>query len=215
MGKHRIVVGISGATGVIYALRLLEILQRTPQAESHLVMTRAAKMTLALEAPEWSLQQVEALADVVYKDSDVSAAIASGSFPSQAMVIVPCSMKTVAAVAHGFGDNLLARAADVMLKERRRLIVVPREAPLHQVHLRNMATISEMGGIILPPFPAFYQRPQTVADIIDHTVGKILDLLGIEQDLVKPWLGPSQQVAQRVPRSAGSPISGEEDIHES
>ena len=183
-------MGVSGATGAIYAVRLLQVLHEREEVETHLVVSRAAKVTLRLETPEWPIQEVEALADVVYKEGDVSAAIASGSFPSQAMVVVPCSMKTVAAVAHGYGDNLLARAADVILKERRRLILVPRESPLHLVHLRNMATISEMGGIILPPCPAFYHRPTTVAEIVDHTVGKILEMLGLEQDLLRPWLGP-------------------------
>lgn len=187
--NKRIVIGISGATGVIYAVRLLEVLHGRADVETHLVVSRSAKLTLSLELPEWPLAQVEALADVVYKDNDIGATIASGSFPTDAMVLVPCSMKTLAAVAHGYGENLLARAADVMLKERRRFILVPREAPLHLVHLRNMATISEMGGIILPPFPAFYHRPATVQEIVDQTVGKILDLLGIEQTLLKPWLG--------------------------
>ena len=189
--SKRIVIGISGATGVIYAVRLLEVLRADPEVETHLVISPSGKLTLSLELPQIPLKQVQALADVVYKDSDVSASIASGTFPSQAMVIVPCSMKTLAAVAIGFGENLLVRAADVMLKERRRLIVVPRETPLHLVHLRNMVTITEMGGIILPPFPAFYHRPTTLEEIVDQTVGKILDMLGIPQTLVKPWTGPN------------------------
>lgn len=188
-GIMRIVVGVTGASGAIYAVRLLQVLHDRDQVETHLVISSSGRTTLHLETP-WPLSEIEALARVVYRDDDLSAAIASGSFPSHAMVIVPCSMKTVAAVAHGYADNLLARAADVMLKERRRLILVPREAPLHLVHLRNMATISELGGIILPPCPAFYHRPSTVAEIVDHTVGKILDLLGLEQDLLRPWLGP-------------------------
>lgn len=187
--KQRIVVGISGATGICYAVRLLQVLQASPEIETHLVISASAKLTLKLELPEWPLKQVEALADVVYRDNDVSAAIASGTFRTHAMVIVPCSMKTVAAVSSGFGENLLVRAADVMLKERRRLVVVPRETPLHLVHLRNMVTITEMGGVILPPLPAFYHRPQTVAQIVDQTVGKILDLLGLEQDLMPEWTG--------------------------
>lgn len=190
---RKIVIGISGATGICYAIRLLQVLSAAAQVETHLVISQSGLLTLKLEQPDWPLKKVQALADFNYRQADVSASIASGSFITDSMVIVPASMKTVSAVAHGFGDNLLVRAADVMLKERRRLIVVPREAPLHLVHLRNLATIAEMGGIILPPMPAFYHRPTSVQEIIDQTVARILDLLTIPQTLAPQWISPAQQ----------------------
>jgi flavin prenyltransferase len=190
MATRRIIVGMSGASGAIYAIRLLETLRAYEGVETHLVMTRSAGVTLRLEVPDREISSVQALAHAHYKEGDIAACIASGSFRSDAMVVVPCSMKSLAAIAHGFSDNLLTRAADVMLKERRRLVLVPRETPLHAVHLKNMLTITELGGIILPPVPGFYHLPQTLADLVDHTVGKILETLGMEQTLFPPWTGP-------------------------
>ena len=185
----RIVVGVSGASGMVYAARLLRVLREMGH-ETHLVGTSSAKLTLQLELPELPWESVRQLATHSYKENDISAPIASGGLRVDAMVIVPCSMKTLAAVAVGYGNNLLTRAADVTLKERRRLIVVPREAPFHLGHLRNMVALSEMGAVILAPVPAFYLRPQTVGDIVDHTVGKILDLMSVEHTLVQAWEGP-------------------------
>lgn len=182
---------MSGASGPIYAIRLLEALRGQEGVETHLVMTRSAGVTLRLEVPDRELAEVQALATVSYKEGDIAACIASGSYRTDAMVVVPCSMKTLAAIAHGFSDNLLTRAADVMLKERRRLVLVPRETPLHAVHLKNMLTVTELGGIILPPVPGFYHQPKTIADLVDHTVGKILETLGFEQNLFPPWSGPA------------------------
>ena len=160
--------------------------------ETHLVMSRSAGITVRLELPEWSLKQVQDLADFFHREQDMAACISSGSFRTDGMVVAPCSMKSLASIATGLSDSLLARAADVILKERRRLILVTRETPLHLVHLRNMVTVTEMGGIILPPCPAFYHRPQSVGDIVDHTVGKVLDLLGLEHGLFRAWEGPTQ-----------------------
>jgi len=187
--SKRVVVAITGASGVIYGIRLLEVLQEI--AETHLVMSRSAGITLKLENPEWTIERVESLASFTHRHGDIAASLASGSFPVDAMTIVPCSMKTLAAIAHGYSDNLITRCADVCLKERRRLIVVPRETPLHNVHLKNMLTISEMGGIIVPPMPGFYHQPKTMQDLIDHVVGKIVDLCGFEQKLFPIWRGPN------------------------
>lgn len=186
----RIIVGITGASAVLYGIRLLQELGRIEAVESHLVLSKAAAVTLSLECPEWSVNAVKELADVCYKESDIAAAIASGSFPIHAMAIVPASMKTVGQVAHGVGESLLHRAADVTLKERRPLIVVPRETPLHLGHLRNLTTLAELGATIVPPMVAFYHRPQTVEQIVDHTVGKVLELLGLPHQLYPTWTGP-------------------------
>jgi 4-hydroxy-3-polyprenylbenzoate decarboxylase len=184
----RLVVAITGATGAVYGVRLLQHLQQQAGVETHLVVSDAAVLTLHQET---GLQRrdVEALAHVVHKQNNIGAAIASGSFQSDGMVVAPCSMKTLAAVAHGLSDNLVARAADVMLKERRRLVLMVRETPFNLAHLRNMTAVTEMGGIIFPPLPSFYHQPQTIADMIDHTVGRVLDLFGIEQQLSPRWQG--------------------------
>jgi 4-hydroxy-3-polyprenylbenzoate decarboxylase len=184
----RLVVAITGATGAVYGVRLLQHLQHLPGVETHLVVSDAAVLTLHQET---GLQRraVEALAHVVHKQNNIGAAIASGSFQSDGMVIAPCSMKTLAAVAHGLSDNLIARAADVVLKERRRLVLMVRETPFNLAHLRNMTAVTEMGGIIFPPLPSFYHQPQTIADMVDHTVGRVLDLFGIAQQLSPRWQG--------------------------
>ena len=183
----RLIVGISGATGIIYGVRLLERL-RDAHVETHLVISRWGARTLLHETP-YSREHVEALADVAYAPADMGAAISSGSFRTDGMVIAPCSAKTLAAIAHGFGENLVHRAADVVLKERRKLVLVVREAPLSDIHLQNMLTLSRMGAVVLPPVPAFYNHPRTVDEIVDHTVGRILDQFGIEVSGVPRWSG--------------------------
>src|SRR6185312_2631061 len=181
----RLIVGISGASGVIYGARLLEALRPLP-VETHLVMTRTAEVTLAHET-DLKVSDVRRLADVAYKIDDLAAAISSGSFRTMGMVVVPCSMRSLGEIAHGITSNLLTRAADVMLKEHRRLVLVARETPLHAIHLRNMTTLAEMGAIIAPPVPAFYNRPKTLDDVVDHTVGRLLDLFDLDTGKVKRW----------------------------
>ena len=186
----RLIVGISGASGTIYGIRLLQILRDLPDIETHLVMSSAAGITLSLET-DYKTEEVSALADVTHRFQDIAAPISSGSFKTEGMVILPCSMKTLAGIAYSFSDNLLLRAADVVLKDRRRLILVPRETPLHLGHLRMMVQVTEMGGIIVPPMPAFYHHPKTIDDIVNQTVNRVLDLLDIElpQDLFTRWPG--------------------------
>jgi len=184
----RIIVAISGASGAVYGVRLLQVLGALDHVQTHLTVSAAGLLNLHHEL-NMSRAQVEALAHVVHPVHDVGAAIASGSFQCDGMVVAPCSMRTLAAVAHGLSDNLMTRAADVMLKERRRLILMVRETPLNLAHLRNMTSVTEMGGIIFPPLPSFYHRPQTLADMIDHTVSRIVDLLGLPQTLAPRWNG--------------------------
>ncbi|MGI0091848.1 MAG: UbiX family flavin prenyltransferase [Nitrososphaerales archaeon] len=185
--RRRIVVGISGASGVIYGIRLLEVLKQM-RVESHLVMSPAAKMTVVAET-RYSVDAVEKLAFKTYKFGDIAAAISSGSFETDGMVLIPCSMHTLGALASGVADNLLTRAAEVTMKERRSLIVVPRETPLSLIHIENMARVSRAGGVIVPAMPAFYFKPKNLEDIIDHLVGKVLDLLKLEHSLFKRWEG--------------------------
>jgi 4-hydroxy-3-polyprenylbenzoate decarboxylase len=183
----RVVVGITGATGAVYAVRLLKRLKAAGR-ETHLVVSPAGVLNAHHELG-LDRSALEALADVAYGPSDVGAAIASGSFATDAMVVAPCSMKTLAAVALGLSDNLLARAADVALKERRRLVLMVRETPFNLAHLRNMTAVTEMGGVIFPPLPAFYHRPQSIDEIVDDTVERVLALLGIREALPKSWNG--------------------------
>jgi 4-hydroxy-3-polyprenylbenzoate decarboxylase len=183
----RLVVGICGATGAIYGIRLLEAL-RDAGVETHLVISKAAERTIGWETP-YTVEQIGRLATVRYPVGDIGAALSSGSFQTAGMIVAPCSVKTLAAIAHGFCDNLLTRAADVTLKERRRLALVLREAPLTLAHIRNMAACAEMGAILVPPVPAFYNHPKTVDDIVNHTVGRILDLFSIDSGLVRRWEG--------------------------
>ena len=187
---RRIIVGITGASGVIYGVRLLEVLKSVPDVESHLVMSTAGAQTIGLET-DLSPEQVLALADVAYRFNDIAAAISSGSFKTHGMVVIPCTMKTLAGIAHSFSDNLLLRSADVVLKDRRRLVIVPRETPLHLGHLRLMIQVVEMGAILVPPMPAFYHRPESIGDIVDQTVNRVLDLLDVElpEDLFTRWQG--------------------------
>ncbi|WP_281272992.1 UbiX family flavin prenyltransferase [Salinisphaera orenii] len=179
------VVGITGASGIVLAIRLLETLRRL-DIESHLVMSRAAKMTLRYETDR-KAADIHALADVVHAIRDIGAPISSGSFRTLGMIVVPCSMKTLAEVATGVTGTLLSRAADVTLKERRRLVLIPRETPLHAMHLRNMLTVTEMGGVIAPPVPAFYNRPESLDDVVDHLVARALDLFGLDAQLMQRW----------------------------
>lgn len=185
---RRIVVAITGATGAVYGVRLLERLGATPGVETHLVVSDAATLTLHQEV---GLQRrdVEALAHVVHRNRDIGAAIASGSFVTAGMVVAPCSMKTLAAVAHGLSDNLVARAADVVLKERRRLVLMVRETPFNLAHLRNMTAVTEMGGIVFPPLPSFYNHPASIDEMVDHSVSRVMDLLGVENTLAPRWGG--------------------------
>jgi 4-hydroxy-3-polyprenylbenzoate decarboxylase len=191
---RRIVVAITGATGAVYGVRLLAHLRAVPGVETHLVISDAAVLTLHQEVG-LQRREVDALADVVHKTRDIGASIASGSFQTDGMVIAPCSMKTLAAVAHGLADNLVARAADVVLKERRRLILMVRETPLNLAHLRNMTAVTEMGGIVFPPLPSFYNRPASIEEMVDHTVARVLDLLGIENSVAPRWGGLKRDAA--------------------
>ena len=186
----KIIIGISGASGVIYGMRLLEVLRGLDDVETHLVMSTAAATTIGLET-DHTPEQIAQLADVVYRFRDIAAAIASGSFKTHGMIVAPCSMKTLAGIANSFSDNLLLRAADVVLKDRRRLILVARETPLHLGHLRLMTQVTEMGAIVAPPMPAFYHKPQTIDDIVNQTVNRVLDLANIDlpQDLFTRWQG--------------------------
>lgn len=183
----KIIVAITGATGAIYGVRILQRL-REAGVETHLVISRWGARTLLHETP-FSREQVEALATETYAPGDMGAAISSGSFRTDGMVIAPCSAKTLAGVAHGFGENLVHRAADVILKERRRLVLVVREAPLSDIHLENMLRLSRMGAVVLPPMPAFYNHPQTIDDVVDHTVARVLDQFGLEVSGAERWSG--------------------------
>jgi len=192
----RLIVGISGASGVIYGVRLLEVLSRTPGWETDLVMSPSAVITLSQEL-DMQRSQVEALATRVHSIRDIGASIASGSARSAGMVIAPCSMHTLAGIAHALSENLLMRAADVVLKERRRLVLLTRETPLNLAHLRNMVAATEMGAIVCPPVPAFYTRPQSIEQLVDHTVGRTLDLFDIPHDgLLTRWDGTKPTAAQ-------------------
>ena len=186
--KKRLIIAVTGATGSIYGMRILQQLRAIGGWESHLIVSDAGVLN-AWQEYGLSRKDLNKLADVVHNPRDVGAAIASGSFITHGMVIAPCSMKTLAGVAHAFSDNLITRAADVILKERRRLVLLIREAPLNLAHLRNMAAVTEMGGVIFPPVPAFYNQPKSVDDIINHTVGRVLDLFEVHHDNIARWQG--------------------------
>lgn len=188
-GVRRLVVGISGASGPHYGVRLVEVLREHTDVEVHLVLSKGARATIAFEM-ERDPDEVVGLAHVVHDERNLAASIASGTFVTDGMVVAPCSMKTLSAVANSFNDNLIARAADVCLKERRRLVLVVRETPLHLGHLRLMEQATQAGAVVLPPVTAFYHRPRTVADLIDHTVVKVLDQFGVHLDLIERWTGP-------------------------
>jgi 4-hydroxy-3-polyprenylbenzoate decarboxylase len=200
----RIIVGISGATGVIYGIRMLEVLRGVDGVETHLVLSSAARRTITLET-DFSPERVEALADRVYRASDIAAAISSGSFRAAGMVVAPCAIKTLSGIAACFSDNLLLRAADVTLKERRRLVLLVRETPLHLGHLRLLVQAAELGAVVMPPVPAFYHRPATLEEVIDQTVNRALDLLEVEidKDLFLRWQEPAEPVGRQFARGNG------------
>lgn len=183
--KPRIIIGISGSSGIIYGVSLLQELKKLG-IETHLVVSKSGQLTRAYETA-LSASELLALADVVHRYNDVSASIASGSFKTLGMIVAPCSMNTLGEIAHNLSNNLLSRAADVVLKERRRLVLLPREAPLHLGHLENMVKVTQMGGIIYPPVPAFYNQPQSLMDVVEDTVGRVLDLFDLDSTLVKRW----------------------------
>ena len=186
--RQRLIVAMTGATGSIYGLRILEALRRKGGWETHLIVSDAGMLN-AWQEYRLARKDITKLADVVHNVRDVGASISSGSFITAGMVIAPCSMKTLAAVANGFSDNLISRAADVVLKERRRLVLITREAPLNLAHIRNMASVTEMGGVIFPPVPAFYSRAKTIDDLVNHTVGRVLDLFTVEHSGNQRWQG--------------------------
>ena len=193
----QLIVAMSGASGVIYGIRLLEVLKAKKGIETHLVMSDSAKMNISLET-DWSTNDVKALADQVHSNKDIAANIASGSFQAAGMVVAPCAIKTLSAIANSYADSLVARAADVTLKERRRLVLVPRETPLHTGHCELFYRASQIGAIIAPPMPAHYIKPQSIDDLVNHHVGRILDLFEIDSSLVKRWQGSrSENLAGR------------------
>jgi 4-hydroxy-3-polyprenylbenzoate decarboxylase len=185
---RRLIIAITGATGAIYGVRLLEVLREIPGIETHLMVSEAGVLNLHQEL-DLDRKSVGLLADVVHNVRDVGASIASGSFASDGMIVAPCSMKTLASVAHGLSDNLITRAADVVLKERRRLVLMVRETPFNLAHLRNMTAVTEMGAIVFPPLPGFYHRPASIAEMVDHTVGRVLDLFDVPHALTPRWAG--------------------------
>jgi flavin prenyltransferase len=182
---QRLIIGISGASGVIYGIRMLELLRDTP-IETHLVISKSAEITVAYET-DWKAADVKALADVVYPAADIGAAISSGSFKTMGMVVAPCSIRSMGEISSGVTSSLLSRAADVVLKERRRLVLLLRETPLHAGHIRSMQTVTEMGAIVAPPVPAFYARPKSIEEMIDQTIGRTLDLFDIDTGFTKRW----------------------------
>ena len=186
--KKRLIVAMTGATGSIYGLRILETLRAAGGWETHLIVSDAGMLN-AFQEYRLARKDIQKLADVVHNVRDVGASVASGSFITEGMVIAPCSMKTLSGVAHAFSDNLITRAADVVLKERRRLVLITREAPLNLAHLRNMVAVTEMGGIVFPPVPAFYSKARTIDDIVNHTVGRVLDLFGLQHETIRRWQG--------------------------
>lgn len=191
----RLIVGISGASGVIYGIRMLEVLKEHADVETHLVISNGGKLNIALET-DWDVKAVEALADEVHSDQNLAATIASGSFRTAGMVVAPCSMKTLSGIVHSYADTLLVRAADVVLKERRPLVLMPRETPLHAGHCKLLFEATQIGAQIVPPMPAFYNDPQTIDDIINHSVGRVLDLFGIDNTIVKRWAGAQPRKKQ-------------------
>ena len=195
MSVRRVIVAVTGATGAVYARRLLEQLRKCDDVESHLIVSKAGALTIASELPE-PARDLYSIADVVHSFRNIGASIASGSFQTEAMVIAPCSMNTLAAVAGGLADNLITRTADVCLKERRRLVLLTREAPLSLVHLRNMVQVTEAGGIVFPPVAAFYAGLNSLEDMVDQTVARVLDVIGIESDIVRRWCGVAGDSAQ-------------------
>ena len=211
----RIIVGISGASGAVYGIRLLEVLRGVTAIETHLVLTPAARRTIPMET-DHTVNQVEALADHVHRSGDIAAAISSGSFRAAGMIVAPCSMKTVSGITTSFSDNLLLRAADVILKERRRLVLLVRETPLHLGHLRLLVQVSELGAVVMPPVPAFYHRPATLAEVVDQTINRALDMLDVEldHDLFPRWKEPAKPGADGFPtfrNGSRGPSAGDDE----
>jgi 4-hydroxy-3-polyprenylbenzoate decarboxylase len=198
----KLIVGISGATGVIYGIRLLEVMRTIDDVETHLVMSPYAKLNIEIETSQ-SPAYVESLADEVHSNRDQAASISSGSFKTDGMVIAPCSMKTLSAIANSYADSLLARAADVVLKGRRTLVLMPRESPLHAGHCKLLWEAAQLGAVIAPPMPAFYSDPQTIDDLVNHSVGRILDLFDLDAGILKRWEGPPQRVKKTPEESQG------------
>jgi flavin prenyltransferase len=189
MQKKRLIIAMTGATGAIYGVRMLQVLREQEEWETHFVISDAGAVNLKHEM-DMKRSELTALADVCHGINDIAASIASGGFKTEGMVVAPCSMKTLSAVAHGFGDNLISRAADVVLKEGRRLVLMPREAPLNLIHIRNMAAVAEAGGVIFPPMPAFYSKSDSMLAMVNETVGRVLDMFGVNvEGLYKPWEG--------------------------
>jgi 4-hydroxy-3-polyprenylbenzoate decarboxylase len=193
----KLIVGITGASGAIYGIKLLEVLNKQPQIETHLVLSDPAKQTIELET-NWTVAKVEALASFVHDSNNIGASISSGSFRTDGMIVVPCSIKTMSSIAISYNNNLIVRAADVTLKEKKRLVLAVRETPLHLGHLRKMVELAEIGAVILPPMPAFYHHPKTIDDIIEQTVGKILDQFDITHNLFKRWQGVDDTIGSET-----------------
>lgn len=187
----RLIVGMSGASGLIYGIRLLQVLQQQEDIETHLVISNGAGLNISLET-DWEIARVRELADHVYSVRDMAAAIASGSFRTDGMIVAPCSMKTLSAIVNAYADNLLVRAADVTLKEQRRLVLMPRESPLHAGHCELLLRAARLGAVIAPPMPAMYIRPTSIEELVDHSVGRVLDLFGIDPGIVRRWSGAQQ-----------------------
>lgn len=193
--KKRLVIAMTGATGAIYGVRMLQVLREQAEWETHLVISSAGLVNLKFEL-DMGRSELYALADFTHGIDDIASCIASGSFKTEGVIVAPCSMKTLAAIAHGFGDNLISRAADVALKERRRTVLVPRETPLNLAHIRNMAAVTEMGGIVFPPMPAFYNKSDSLKTMVDEGVGRILDMFGVDvAGLFKPWMGLQESIS--------------------
>ncbi len=192
----RLIVGMSGASGVIFGIRMLEVLKTVPDVETHLIISNGAKLNISIET-DWTVKDVEALADVVHNDQNLAATISSGSFKTNGMIVVPCSMKTLSGIVTSYADTLVVRAADVVLKEHRRLVLVPRETPLHAGHCKLLHEAALNGAIIAPPMPQFYNDPKTLDDIINHTTGRLLDLFDLDSDLVKRWEGANNAAKNR------------------
>ena len=192
----RLIVGMSGASGVIYGIRMLEVLKTIAEVETHLIISNGAKLNISIET-NWSVKEVEALAEVVHSDHNLAASVSSGSFKTDGMIVLPCSMKTLSGIVTSYADTLIVRAADVVLKEHRRLVIVPRETPLHVGHCKLLYEAAMNGTIIAPPMPAFYNDPETLDDIINHTTGRLMDLFGLNNDFVKRWEGANSAAKNR------------------
>ncbi len=192
----RLIVGMSGASGVIYGIRMLEVLKTVAEVETHLIISNGAKLNISIET-NWPVKEVEALAEVVHNDHNLAASVSSGSFKTDGMIVLPCSMKTLSGIVTSYADTLIVRAADVVLKEHRRLVLVPRETPLHAGHCKLLYEAAMNGAIIAPPMPAFYNDPETLDDIINHTTGRLMDLFGLNNDFVKRWKGANNAAKNR------------------